>query len=88
MQGNTADNNRKLAVWLLACCALVFAMVGVKTQRYRLLLVCLTFFALTGVARVRFQELDAEGLVWCLRLFAIITTSISLAHLMRQRRAN
>jgi cytochrome c oxidase assembly protein subunit 15 len=27
MQGNTADNNRKVAVWLLVCCALVFAMV-------------------------------------------------------------
>ncbi len=27
MQGNTADNNRKVATWLLACCALVFAMV-------------------------------------------------------------
>ncbi len=27
MQGNTADNNRKLAVWLLGCCALVFMMV-------------------------------------------------------------
>ena len=27
MQGNTADNNRKVAIWLLVCCALVFAMV-------------------------------------------------------------
>jgi cytochrome c oxidase assembly protein subunit 15 len=27
MQGNTADNDRKVATWLLACCALVFAMV-------------------------------------------------------------
>lgn len=27
MQGNTADNNRKLATWLLICCALVFIMV-------------------------------------------------------------
>ena len=27
MQGNTADNNRKVATWLLACCALVFIMV-------------------------------------------------------------
>ena len=27
MQGNTADNNRKVATWLLVCCALVFAMV-------------------------------------------------------------
>jgi cytochrome c oxidase assembly protein subunit 15 len=27
MQGNTADTNRKVATWLLVCCALVFAMV-------------------------------------------------------------
>ena len=27
MQGNTADNNRKVANWLLICCALVFVMV-------------------------------------------------------------
>ena len=27
MQGNIADNNRKVATWLLACCALVFIMV-------------------------------------------------------------
>ncbi len=27
MQGNTIDNNRKVATWLLVCCALVFAMV-------------------------------------------------------------
>ncbi|TDJ34760.1 MAG: heme A synthase [Gammaproteobacteria bacterium] len=27
MQGNTADNNRKVATWLLVCCALVFIMV-------------------------------------------------------------
>jgi cytochrome c oxidase assembly protein subunit 15 len=27
MQGNNTDNNRKVAVWLLVCCALVFAMV-------------------------------------------------------------
>ncbi len=27
MQGNTADTDRKVATWLLVCCALVFAMV-------------------------------------------------------------
>ena len=27
MQANTADNDRKVATWLLICCALVFAMV-------------------------------------------------------------
>jgi cytochrome c oxidase assembly protein subunit 15 len=27
MQGNIADNNKKVANWLLVCCALVFAMV-------------------------------------------------------------
>jgi cytochrome c oxidase assembly protein subunit 15 len=27
MQGNTAEKNRKVATWLLVCCALVFAMV-------------------------------------------------------------
>ena len=27
MQGHTADTNRKVATWLLVCCALVFAMV-------------------------------------------------------------
>ncbi len=27
MQGITDDNNRKVAIWLLVCCALVFAMV-------------------------------------------------------------
>lgn len=65
--------------------ALAFVLVGLKTRRYRLLLVCATFAALTGVAWIRFRGLDADGLVWFLRFTAILTTGVSLALLARGR---